>query len=129
MFDGLECCYCFGFDEEVVGEAAIAVIVGDCDLVGVGLVIGDDINDDDDCDVLGIFIFCVERICPFSFYIIYIIIIIYKNTNHNNYLNIFYFYFYYNIFYIKRDWRHSLHTKYNHTKNIIIFIIYIITND
>ena len=42
VFDGLEYGSCFGFGGEVVGEAAVAVFVGDYDLDLDGSVIGDD---------------------------------------------------------------------------------------
>ena len=69
--DGLEAdCY-FGFAVEVVWEAAVDVIVGDCGLLAAGSVIGDDINDDDwdDFGILGFVLFFVKRIYLFSFYI------------------------------------------------------------
>ena len=47
--DGLEYGSYFGFGEEVVGEAAVAVIVCDYGLAAAESVIGDDI-DDNDCD-------------------------------------------------------------------------------
>ena len=117
--DGLESCYCFGFGEEVIGEAAVVVIVGDSGLTAAKSVIGDKIHDDDDDydDIVGIVVLFEEIISQFSFYIIYIIIINKnenKNTYHddwdwitNNYLNIFIFICYYNINYIKREWRYS----------------------
>ena len=73
VVDGLKAGYCFDFGEEVVEAAVIAVVVGNSGLALAGLVIDDDI-DNDDCDCLGFVIFFVERISPFSFYIIYIII-------------------------------------------------------
>ena len=59
--DGLEDCYCFGFGEEVIGEAAVAVIVGDYGLAAAESVIGDDIDDNDCDDFVCVFIlwFCI----------------------------------------------------------------------
>ena len=83
--DGLECCYCFGFGKEVIGEAAVVVIVGDSGLVAAKSVIGDKMDDDDDdYDVIGIVALYFEKISAFSFYINYIIIIN-KNKNKNTY--------------------------------------------
>ena len=50
----MESGYCFGFGTAVVGEATVAVIVCDSGLAPAETVIGDDINDDDDYDALGI---------------------------------------------------------------------------
>ena len=54
VVDVLEYSSCFGFDREVVGEAAVAVFVGDYVLDLVGSVIGDDKDDDEwgDCGVV-----------------------------------------------------------------------------
>ena len=69
----LEVDYCFDFGEEVVLESIVAVVVGNSGIALTGLVIDDGI-DNDDCDCFGFVIFFVERMSPFSFYIIYIII-------------------------------------------------------
>ena len=47
VVDRLEYGSCFGFGREVVGEAAVAVFVGDYGLDLDGSVICDDIDDDD----------------------------------------------------------------------------------
>ena len=114
--DWIECCFCFGFGEEVFGEAAVAVIVGYSGLAAAESVIRDKIDADDDDDVIDVVVLFWLRISTFSFYIIYIIIINKnKNTYHddwgsatNDYLNIFMFIYYYNINYIKRECRYSL---------------------
>ena len=54
VVDWLEYGYCFGFGREVVGEAVVAVFVGDYGLDLDGSVIGDDKDDDEwhDCGVV-----------------------------------------------------------------------------
>ena len=84
VVDELKDGYCFGFAVGVVGEIAVAVVVGNYGLTATGAVIDDDINDDD-YDILGIVVLFVEIIyLLISFYKIYIIIKIKLNTNHND---------------------------------------------
>ena len=60
--DWLEVCFGFEFGEGVIGEAAVAVISGDCGLAAAGLVICDDINDDDCDDVhVVVVVFVLEK--------------------------------------------------------------------
>ena len=61
--DGLEVDSCFGFGEGVVVEAVVAVFVGDYGLPSAASIIGVD-TDDDNYDVIGVVVVCVERISP-----------------------------------------------------------------
>ena len=61
--DWLEVASCFGFGEWVVVEAVVAVVVGDSGLPSAASVISYN-TDDDNYDVIGVVVVCVERISP-----------------------------------------------------------------